>query len=435
MRARDTDAIPLPPRPDIAQYRKRAKALIHAVDSRDPSAIRRWAEDWLQSLGRHVREDGSRERWANDEAERLVKEIGERQIHLLADAQLYIAHIHGFDSWPKFSVHLADIARQSPVSDFEAAVDAIVTGDIETLRALIEKHPSLVLARSSRVHHATLLHYIAANGHEGYRQKTPKNAVEIARILLNAGAEVDATARMYDADCTTMEMLVSSTPPANAGLQVALTETLLDYGAAPDGIDNDSSPIMTALRFHFPETARALARHGARVDNVISAAALGRVDLVERMVNDYGGLEAGVPLASSRWPRLPKNPEKHLAYAMAYAAWCGQKEIIEVLLRKGVDPNSSDDDGPALSWATGTGRMDIAKLLLAHGADLEKLNAYGGTVLSATVWFALNAPTKGVDYTAVIDELIALGANVDFFPELKDRIQAVRRKFPHPINA
>jgi hypothetical protein len=196
MRARDTEAIPLPPRPDIEQYKKRAKALVDAVESGDPSAIRGWAEDWLESLSKHVREEGFHERWVNHEAERLVKEVGERQIHLLAESQLYIAHIHGFDSWPKFSRYLADIAHRSPVSNFEAAVDAIVTGDITRLRALIEKDPSLVRARSSRMHSATLLHYIAANGHEGYRQKTPKNAVEIARLLLNAGAEVDATAHM-----------------------------------------------------------------------------------------------------------------------------------------------------------------------------------------------------------------------------------------------
>jgi ankyrin repeat protein len=432
MRARDIDAIPLPPRPDIEQYKTRAKGLVDAVESGDPSAMRRWAGDWLGSLTKHAREEGIHERWANEEAERLLKEVGERRIHLLADAQLYIAHIHGFDSWPKFSSHLADIARLSPVSDFEAAVDAIVSGDIASLRTLIGKDPSLVRARSSRMHGATLLHYIAANGHEGYRQKTPKNAVEIARLLLGAGAEVDATAHMYGGASTTMEMLVSSTPPADAGLQVALVETLLDHGAAPDGIDSDGAPIMTALSFRFPESARALARRGARVDNVISAAALGRVDLVEAMVNDDGSLAAGAPLVSVPWPRLAKDPGKHLAYAMAYAAWCGQKTVVEVLLRKRVDPDSSDNDGPALSWATGTGRMDIARLLLSSGADLEKLNSHGGTVLSATVWFAFNAPTKGVDYAVVIDELIALGANVD--PELGERLEEVRRKFTHPIN-
>lgn len=358
-----------------------------------------------------------------------MNEVGERHIRRLADSQLYIAHIHGFDSWPKFSRHLADLARQSPVSDFEAAADAVVTGDVAGLRGLIVKDPSLVRARSSRVHRATLLHYTAANGHEGYRQKTPKNAVEVARVLLDAGARVDATARMYDADCTTMEMLVSSTPPANAGLQVALAETLLDYDAARDGIGNDSSPVMTALRFHFPETARALARRGARVDNVISAAALGRADLVETMVNDDGTLAAGVPLVLTKWPRVGTDPEKHVAYALAYAAWCGERAVVELLLRKGVDANSSDDDGPALSWAAGTGRMDIARLLITRGADLEKLNSYGGTVLGATVWSAFNAPTQGVDYVAVVDELIALGANVDGIPELKDSIDRLRRKF------
>ena len=44
---------------------------------------------------------------------------------------------------------------------------------------------------------ATLLHYVAANGVEGYRQLTPPNAVAIADALLDAGADVDALADMY----------------------------------------------------------------------------------------------------------------------------------------------------------------------------------------------------------------------------------------------
>ena len=52
-------------------------------------------------------------------------------------------------------------------------------------------------------------------------------------MLLRAGAEVDAVADMYEGKHTTMSMLVSSGHPAKAGLQVALTETLLDFGA-PD---------------------------------------------------------------------------------------------------------------------------------------------------------------------------------------------------------
>src|SRR5438876_11410307 len=99
------------------------------------------------------------------------------------------------------------------------------------LRSMLRDDPQLVHARSARRHHATLLHYIAANGVEGVRQKTPPNAVEIARILLDAGAEPDALADMYDNKCTTMSMLVSSANPHIAGLQGALAETLLDLGS------------------------------------------------------------------------------------------------------------------------------------------------------------------------------------------------------------
>jgi hypothetical protein len=62
---------------------------------------------------------------------------------------------------------------------------------------------------------------------------------------------------------TTMQMLVSSSPPHEAAKQVALVEILLEFGAAPDGVEDNGSPIMTALRFHYPQAAEALARGGA----------------------------------------------------------------------------------------------------------------------------------------------------------------------------
>ena len=55
----------------------------------------------------------------------------------------------------------------------------------------------MVRARSTREHEAPLIHYVAANGVEDFRQKTPKNIVEITRVLIEAGAEVDATTQAY----------------------------------------------------------------------------------------------------------------------------------------------------------------------------------------------------------------------------------------------
>src|SRR5439155_15305723 len=118
--------------------------------------------------------------------------------------------------WADLAEFTDTISHDGSVGRFEAAVEAVISGDVAQLRSILRENPELVRARSTRRHHATLLHYVGANGVEGGRQKTPENAVEVAKILLDAGAEVDALADMYDAKCTTMSMLVSSCHPAKA---------------------------------------------------------------------------------------------------------------------------------------------------------------------------------------------------------------------------
>ena len=41
------DVLPLPPRPSLEHYRKRAKDLVKACKSSDRGAVRSWAEEWL----------------------------------------------------------------------------------------------------------------------------------------------------------------------------------------------------------------------------------------------------------------------------------------------------------------------------------------------------------------------------------------------------
>jgi Ankyrin repeats (3 copies) len=220
-------------------------------------------------------------------------------------------------------------------------------------------------------------------------------------------------------------MLVSSVHPHATGVQVQLVELLMNYGAALDGVADNGSPLMTALCFHYPRAAHALAARGARVDNIIAAAALGRADLVERFVDDHGNLRPGVPLADVPWPKLPQDPAVHLAYALTWAVAFGQSEVVELLLRKGVAASAADRDASALHFAAAYGRIELIRKLLQHGASLEALNSYGGTVLDGTIWYARNSPIKDVDYPAVVRELIDLGARVDVYPELKDHVAAV----------
>jgi len=111
-------------------------------------------------------------------------------------------------------------------------VEAVITGDLPSPRSYLSQDPTLVHHQSTRPHHATLLHYIAANGIEDERQITPPNAVEVARLLLEAGAKPDAPCDAYNPKwATTLDLLVSSVHPYNAGVQSALAEILLDFGA------------------------------------------------------------------------------------------------------------------------------------------------------------------------------------------------------------
>lgn len=446
MHARGTDAIPLAPRPSLEQYRKQAKDLVTACRTGNVGAVRAWAADWIERLARlqsqtvtpeylvagssgHLnRADINREVDGIVEAahrSRLVApDVGRKAT--LSEAQVFIAWLHGFESWPRFAKHIESRHQAGlPESQFESAADAIVTGAVATLKRLLRKNPQLVRARSTRDHHATLLHYVAANGHEGFRQRTPKNAVAIGRVLLEAGADADALADMYEHRCTTMEMLVSSVHPHAAGVQTELVETLLDFGAAIDGVENNGSPLMTALSFHYPKAAETLAGRGARIDNVIAAAAMGRVNLVDSFVADDGTLRPHVPLVDVPWPRLPKDPEVHLAYALTWACTFGRSDVVELLLRKGIDASARDRDATALHFAAAHGRMDLVRLLINHGASLEALNSYDGTVLDGTLWYAFNAPIEGVDYAAVVRQLIDAGARVDLYPEMKGYVDAV----------
>src|SRR5436305_1473601 len=162
-----SDAVPLPPHAHLGYYKKLAKDLVKAAD--DPVALREWAT-----------------RFAPDRIERVESHIRAAKIAKLADAQFVIARAHGFASWPKFARHV-DALQHAGSADakFEHAADAIVSGDIDALRRLLDESPELIRQRSSREHRSTLLHYVSANGVEDFRQRTPPNIVEIARLLLD----------------------------------------------------------------------------------------------------------------------------------------------------------------------------------------------------------------------------------------------------------
>src|SRR4051812_42012601 len=114
-----SDAIPLPPRPNLEQYKKLAKDLQHACQSHDPGAIRAWATHWLETLaplhemGHKLARADARTSPPADVQRAIEREAGRigqrwRELNIpderktacrLSDAQFFIAREHGFASW------------------------------------------------------------------------------------------------------------------------------------------------------------------------------------------------------------------------------------------------------------------------------------------------------------------------------------------------
>ena len=307
----------------------------------------------------------------------------------LTAAQFVIARSHGFESWPKFQKHLEALTRKgSPVERFEAAADAIVGGKIAVLERLLREDPELVRARSTRQHQVTLLHYVAANGVEQYRQRTPKNIVRSAEILLAAGAAIDATAELYGGGATTLGLAATSVWPERAGVQEELMKLLLDHGA------EIGDTVRGCLWNGQGKAAVFLADRGARL-TLETAAGAGRLDVVKSYFGD---------------DRKVSQPEMQSGFLMA-CAW-GRKDVVEFLLDRGADLAWRRKDGQtALHWAVIGGNLNIVKLLLRRNPPLEAVNVHGGTVLGQTLWSAAHGGDPDI-YIAILEALIAAGAQV-----------------------
>jgi hypothetical protein len=379
---------PLPFRAPIDQYQQQAVDLFEAYHAGDSEALRRIKQY-------HPRFRDEKIRW-------LPKKVSDSEVRAaeltLADAELVVAGFYDFRDWPALVEYVGAVTVDgSPVCEFETAVEAVVAGDAATLDRVLRERPELVRARSNRitphdppVHRATLLHYVAANGVESHRQKTPANAVQVAKILLNAGAEVDALAGMYGGACTTMSMLVSSSHPRQAGLQITLTETLLDFGAAIEGVGTSPwrSPLMTALAFGYLNTAEYLVKRGARVENIGTAAGLGRVEEVRRLLltadaeRRHRALALATQLGHAGVVRLlldagedPNryNPEGHHAHStpLHQAALAGHSEVVRLLVEREARLDIEDTifHGTPLGWAIHGEQIEVESYLRAHGAQ------------------------------------------------------------------
>ncbi len=229
-------------------------------------------------------------------------------------------------------------------------------------------------------HQATLLHHTAGNP---LIRPLPDDMVARTRLLLEAGAEVDAVTRAgprqpNDVGWTTLGLVATSAHAREREQQRPLLDLLLNAGADPDA--RKGGGLMGALYYGEGTAARHLADAGARLD-LVAAAGLGRVEALAGFLAEGpdGWLDGAWLHHYSRvpWPRSAPREEQaahRLGMALVYAALHGRVEALHLLLEAGADPDHRppfDHQGTALHWAVMGNRPEAVRALLAAGADPE----------------------------------------------------------------
>ena len=352
----------LPTRPNLEQYKKQAKELLAACRSGDATALDRVAAYY-----------------------RALKLT-------LADAQFVIAREHGFDSWPKFSRHIEQLAIAralasitNPVEAFieaasvprdghksgtlehaelirqrcpEVARDfyaAAMLGDEATVRAALARNTALAIAPGGPFRWDALT-YLCFSRYLRLDQSRAEAFVATARVLLEAGA--NANTGWYETiDHPNPRPAFESAIYGAAGVaqHAELTRLLLAHGADPN---DEETP------YHVPETTDANVLHVLLKSGRLNDASLCTMLLRKSDWHDLDGmrvlLEHGAnPNTLTLW-----------GYTALHQALRRDNHLsmIEVLLDHGADPALPSQDGQSATViAARRGRGDVLKTIQRRG--------------------------------------------------------------------
>ena len=409
----------LPARPSLAQLKRQAYELQRQHRDRKAAAAARLVAGHPR-LARLTTQDVL--------AERLP----------LADALLVIAREYGFESWAalKHVVEAGDrVAKFQPHPRFDDAVAALVAGDVQRLDDLLRQHPELVRARTNLQppsHYftgATLLHHVAWN--PSRREPVPANIVDVARLLIDRGADVDAMTLGRSAG-TTMGLLVTSKQASDANVSGPLMQLLLDRGATLDLGTSDAvipewgprNVLDVALSNHATRAAEKLIELGAKPD-VCAAAALGRMDLLRGFFDAEGHLRA------RPWRRGKELSERDaIGLATLFAYVNGHTEAMNVLLEKDGNWNMTGvNNGAVLHRAAWDGKLAMVQRLVSLGADIaNRDNPFMSTPLS---WAQHNKQTAVFDW---LRGHCAIDLHEAVAHDLREHVEARVREDPASVN-
>jgi uncharacterized protein len=273
-------------------------------------------------------------------------------------------------------------------------VDVMAQKNREALRALLQQHADVNVPQEDG---ATALAWAAY-----------WDDLDAADLLIRAGANLNAA----------NEYGVTPLSLACTNRSAAMVEKLLKARANPNirqwtGV----SPLMTCARTGSAEAVKLLLEHGAEVNAsegergqtaLMWAVAAKQNEVVRILLANGADIHARSKIIPTPEPYNVKIQESPTVYGSSYpptvrfrkstggfspflfAAQQGDIELAKMLLAAGADVNeATDEDGSALIIAMASGHEEFARYLLEHGANPNSKDPYGITALHYALHDAL----------------------------------------------
>jgi ankyrin repeat protein len=312
----------------------------------------------------------------------------------LHDAQLVIARVNGFQSWPKLKAYVEG-------ANVRALIDAVKAGDEALVREMLQRRPELAqggIDNFGVIHHAVLrrqpeiVRLLMANGANARDGVYPHREATTAHALAVARGDEEIVRIIEEAEQTRPGGRTGRGDPAplhraaNA-YDVETVTRLIDEGADPNALafgrwtplDAAASRWWKANTDDFEHVARLLMSRGARM-TPRAAAALGDVEWL-------GARHAEGALRDDRDGGGEGGP-------LRIAVTHNRLDVLEFLLDAGFDPDDrqrlSDEDEAPFTWgmplqaAVELQRYEMAEMLLKRGADPNaEIYASGDPMFSA----------------------------------------------------
>ena len=242
------------------------------------------------------------------------------------------------------------------------AVAAIDAGDVERLRARLDAHPQLATDRlesspdwlRAQLGDAAdgffarpyLLWFVAEDPKRNGR--LPANIAEIIRTITAAAAAAQAPTLQDQLD-STLSLVCWSGVAADAGLQIAMIDALVDAGASPAKNPNNA----------------LVNRHVAAAEHLLSRGAV---------------MTLGAALCLGRWDaaeslNVETSPEVR-QLSLVLAALNGKADGVAWILARGASPDLPSRElyahGTPLHHAVCSGSLETVRVLVEAGADRQR---------------------------------------------------------------